>query len=353
MAVKWGIIGTGRHPDLKIVPAMKLAENTEVVAVYSRDLGRAKAFAEKHNASTAYDSLDDLLKDSRIQAVFISSPNFLHAPYTRKAAEAGKHVLVEKPMALNAEEGLEMIRACEKSRVKLGVGFHLRHHPGHQKARELIRNGVLGMITLVQGQFCFPEQRGVVEVPPRGGLSDWWGKPEQIGGAYAIMGMGVHVFDLLQFLVEQPIVEVAAITNGQTPEKPLEDLAAVAFRMAGGGVGTVCCGRRVPDTENDAMIYGVNGRIALRDMVWEHLSGKLEVVSESVNTEVSFEKDRLGLYKRQIEAFNRAVQSGENFEASGWDGLGIIQIAAAVVESASKGQAVKIEPLIPPSPPKV
>ena len=114
MAIRWGIVSTGRHPDLKVVPAMKLAEDTKVDAVYSREMEYAEAFAVKHDIPNAYNSIDDLLHDPGVDAVYIASPNFLHAQYTLKAAEAGKHILVEKPMAVTVAEAVDMVRACRK-----------------------------------------------------------------------------------------------------------------------------------------------------------------------------------------------------------------------------------------------
>ena len=345
MTVGWGVVSTGRHHDQKIVPAMKLAKGNRVIGVYSRDRGRAEAFARKHGLAAACDSLPDLLKNPDIQAVFIASPNSLHARYTRMAAEAGKHVLVEKPMAVNVPEALDMVDTCRKQGVKLGVGFHLRHHPGHHRARQLIRDGIFGVTTLAQAQFFFTDKRGVVELPRRDSLSEWWGVPVMIGGAYSIMGMGVHALDLLQFLLGQPITDVSAITDGQTVEKPLETIAAIALSFGNGAVGTVCCGRRVPDTKNDALVYGTGGRVWLRDTVWEAMRGKLEVISNPINMEESYEGDLLSLYKLQIEAFSRAIQGDEEFEASGIDGLRAVQVVSAIIESASTGRAIKIEPL--------
>ena len=160
-----------------------------------------------------------------------------------------------------------------------------------------------------------------------------------------LMGTGVHVMDLLQYLMNQPIREVAAITDGQTSERPLEEAAAIAIRFEDGTIGTICVGIRVPDTENDAMIYGSDGRIALRGTVWEALTGKLDVVSETVNLSESYDRDLLTLYKLQTEAFNRAVQHDEEFHASGEDGLSVVQVTRAIIESASTGRAVKIEPV--------
>ena len=123
MTVGWGIISAGRHPNVKVVPPMKLAENTNVAAVYSRDMERAEAFAQKHNVPNAYDSVDDLLRDPGVDAVFISSPNSVRAVHTIIAAKAGKHVLVEKPMAVSVQESLGRVRTNKENGIKLGVCF--------------------------------------------------------------------------------------------------------------------------------------------------------------------------------------------------------------------------------------
>ncbi len=342
MSVGWGIISTGRHPDVKVAPAMKLAADTRIAAVYSRDIGRAKAFADKHDIVGAYDSLDTLLGDPDVDAVFISSPNSLHAEHTIAAAQAGKHMLVEKPMAVSVQQATDMVRAARDNNVKLGVGFHLRFHLGHVKARELMEHGVVGVPSMIQGQWCLG-QRGAVQPPARTGLSAWWGDPAMIGGASTLMGTGVHVIDLLQYLTGHSIVEVSALTDGQTPERPLEQAAAIALRFDDGTLGSITVGRRMPDTENDAMIYGSDGRIALRGTVWEAQTGNLDVTSETVELAESYPEEPLELYRLQIEAFNRAVVGEREFHASGEDGLSVVRVTSAIIESASPGRAVKIE----------
>lgn len=342
MSIGWGIISTGNHSDIKILPAMRRAENTDVVAVYSRDIKRAEAFAKKHDIPRTYDSMNGLLNDSGVDAVFITSPNFLHAQHTRAAAMAGRHILIEKPMAVTIKEALDMVRISRVNGVKLGVGFHLRHHPGHRKARELIRQGALGVISMAQGQWCFG-QRKMVSPGPKSGSSAWWNDPDMMGGASTLMGTGVHVVDLLYFLTGRRIVEVAAITDGQTDECPLEQVAAIAVRFSDGTIGTICAGRRMPDSENDIMIYGSHGRIALRDTLWEAFCGEIEVVSETVNISESYKRDLLALYRNEIEAFNRAIVNNEIFHASGEDGLHSVQVIRGIIESASSGRTVKIE----------
>ena len=161
MSLGWAIISTGDYADSRGAPGINLAEGAELVAVHSRDQGRGEAFAKKHGAKTAYTSVGDLPSDSRIDAVYITSSNHLHAPYTKMAAKVGKHVLVEKPLSLNMTEGVEMLRVCRDQGVKLGVGFHLRHHPGHIETQRLVSNGTLGTIGLAQAQIGQGERGNV------------------------------------------------------------------------------------------------------------------------------------------------------------------------------------------------
>src|SRR6266700_2981161 len=234
MTLGWGIITTGMHADLKVAPALNAAPEAELVAVYSRDQSRAEAFAQKHGATAAYSDLQALLYDTRVEAVFSASPNALHATQTLAAARAGKHVLVEKPMATTLDDAVTMVRACRDAGVKLGVGYHLRQHPGQRAVQRLIAQGEWGFG--VRGQ----------EGPPlRTGLRQWWDDPELIGGASTMMGTGVHVIDLLRFVLGQEVTEVAALTNGQTAQRPLEQLVTMLLRFDCGTLATMCCGRRL------------------------------------------------------------------------------------------------------------
>ena len=347
MSFGWAIISAGDYADSRGAPAINQAMGAELVAVYSRDRGRGEAFSEKHGAKTAYASVEDVLSDSRIDAVYITSPNHLHAQYTTMAAHAGKHVLVEKPLSVNMAEGVEMLQVCRDQGVKLGVGLHLRHHPGHIETRRLVGNGTLGTIALAQAQIGQGE-RGNVWPEPRTGLREWWTHPELVGGAFAMLTLGVHAIDDLHFLLGQQTVEIAAITDGQTSERPLENLAAMCLRFDRGTIGMMCCGMRLPEFQNDVAIYGSNGKVMLSDASWPRLQGELRVSSETVNTTVAYEPDFVYLVTRNIEDFQRAIAEDRDPAAAGIDGLKMVQVTEGMVESAKTGRTVKLE-LLPSS----
>ena len=342
MGIGWALIGTGNYPGSRIAPAAALAEDTSIIAAYSRDQQRADAFASKHGALAAYTSVEQLLADSRVDVVFIASPNHLHVEHALSAAKAGKHVFVEKPMATNVDDCVAMIKPCKANGAKLGVGFQLRFHPGHVEASRLVREGVLGKVALVQGPLG-SGVRGEVQRELRTGLREWWESPGMVGNSRSMIGSGVHCLDDLEFILGQTVVEVAAITDGQTPEAPLENLASLNLRFSGGAIGTMVCGSRMPDAMNDVTVYGSDGRVFLKNSAGPVLGGSLEVTSETVNTTVSYEPDPLSLAKWQIEGFNQAISRDEEPKASGIGGLRSVQITEAMIESAKTRRTVSVE----------
>jgi 1,5-anhydro-D-fructose reductase (1,5-anhydro-D-mannitol-forming) len=344
MTLGWAIISTGLHVDNKIAPAINATPEAELVAVCSRDQGRAEACAQKHGARAAYSDMQALLRDPRVQAVFVASPNALHAQHALQAAQAGKHVLAEKPMTTTLEDAVAMVRTCREQRVKLGVGYHLRQHPGHRETRRLIAEGVLGTVALAQGQWGFGV-RGQDGPPPRTGLRQWWDDPALMGYASTMMGTGVHVVDLLRFVLGQEVTEVTAISDGQTPQRPLEQLLAMAMRFDGGTIATVCCGRRLPDSRNDLTVYGSLGRVVGAGALWEGRQGTLEVVSETVHKTATYPHEPLANFIDELDDFQRAIRDDREPAATGLDGLRVVQVTLAMIASAREGRTVKVEPL--------
>jgi predicted dehydrogenase len=166
-----------------------------------------------------------------------------------------------------------------------------------------------------------------------------------MGGASSMMGTGVHLVDLLRFVLGKEVTEVAAITDGQTESRPLEQLVTMTMRFDGGTLATMCCGRVLPDNRNDLTVYGINGRITGRATVGGGLQGKLEVVSDTVNQTTVFPANRHAVFTAMLEDFHRAIQEDREPLASGMDGLRVVEITLAMIESARHGRTVKPSPV--------
>lgn len=153
--VRWGVLGVARIAVTKVIPAMQRGQWSQVTAIASRDLEKARSAARQSAIPTAYGSYEELLEDREIEAVYIPLPNHLHVPWSIKAAEAGKHVLCEKPIALDAKEALELIAARDRTGVKMQEAFMIRSHPQWLTARQLIRTGRIGKLRSILGFFSY------------------------------------------------------------------------------------------------------------------------------------------------------------------------------------------------------
>lgn len=335
MTFGWGILGIGQHADARVAPAIVKAKDTRLAAVWSRDKTRAAAFAAKHGAGKSYDSLDEIMRDPNVDVIYIATPNNLHAQHTIMAARAGKHVLCEKPMALTLQEGEQMIEACRRSGVKLGICFQNRHHPAHVEARRLILSGGVGEITLATAQYCHgwfgPHWKG------------WRAVPEMAGGG-ALMGTGLHPIDLLRFLIGKEVAEVKAFADEDWEARKVDDQVLVILRFQDGPNAIVISGGKVPRSYNHVVIYGTKARITGENTVGMPLRGKLHVSGDNISASYEFpcEDEIAGNYILQVESFNRAIEANIEPNASGYDGLEAIRLATAILESSRQGKPVQI-----------
>ena len=153
--VRWGIISTADIGMEKVTPAIQAAANCEVTGIASRGIDRAASAADRLGIPNAYGSYEELLAAPDVDAVYIPLPNDMHAEWTIKAAEAGKHVLCEKPLAMTSAQAQEMVDACAESGVRLQEAFMYRHHPTWVKAVKLARSGAIGDLRAVQSWFSY------------------------------------------------------------------------------------------------------------------------------------------------------------------------------------------------------
>jgi predicted dehydrogenase len=153
--VKWGVLSTASIGVRKVLPGMQLGEWCEIAAIASRDGKKAESVARKLRIPKAYWSYEDLLADPDIEAIYNPLPNHLHVPWSIKAAEAGKHVLCEKPIGLNVAEAKALLNARDRAGVKIGEAFMVRTHPQWLRTRELIRAGRIGELRSIVGAFSY------------------------------------------------------------------------------------------------------------------------------------------------------------------------------------------------------
>jgi predicted dehydrogenase len=153
--VNWGVLGVAEIGVRKVIPAMQRGERSQVVAIASRNLERATSAATKLGIPKAYGSYEELLADPEIEAIYNPLPNHLHVPWSIKAMEAGKHVLCEKPIGLTVAEGKELLRARDRTGMKLAEAFMVRTHPQWLKVFELIGTGRIGAVRSIIGYFSY------------------------------------------------------------------------------------------------------------------------------------------------------------------------------------------------------
>ena len=333
MTVNWGIIGMGNIADLVTAPAMVQAKNNRLVAVMRRDLQRAEELAQKHGALRTYGTVEELLRDDEINAVYVATPVHAHADQTIQAAEHGKHVLCEKPMAMNVEEGERMVAACEANGVKLMVCYYQRFNRRHQKIKELITAGEIGQVTAARLNFS--------SLKPNEPES-WRQRPELSGGGN-LLDCGSHCVDLLRYLVGE-VTQVSALVDTIAFTYPVDDTATMLLKLDNGAQAVVSAhwSTLIPDEEESSAlaIYGTGGTILSAPLHEKFSRGTLKLMTEIQQTEYHFDQST---HTSMLEAFAASIEHNEPIPVTGQDGVVTSRIIAAAYESAREGRVITIE----------
>jgi len=339
MVIGYGVIGIGHHAERFMGPAISKAADTKFVAVCSRSIEKANNFASRHCVARTYDSLKKMLQDPELDVLYVATPNNLHTQNTIAAAEAGKHVLCEKPMALTEADCERMIETCNKNNVRLGVDFQNRYHPAHLEARRLVQDGKVGEIYTAKAQYCRTFTREQV----RRNLKESWRSDLSMAGGGALMGTGLHPIDLLRFVLDSEIEEVQAVFDPKTPET-VDEMVYVVLKLQNGVHGLVISGYISPRSDDDLVLYGSQAKITCKGTVGMLLRGELLMESDSINLRMTFPtNDPLaGNYIRVVEAFNRCIEENAELDISGENGLQMVRITNAILESNREGKSVKL-----------
>ncbi len=256
--VRWGVIGVGNVCERKSAPAMNLVPNSKLVAVMRRDEDKVRDYAARHGVPKWYTSAQDLVDDPDVNAVYIATPPHMHLPYTKLAAEAGKPVYVEKPMARNFAECQEMIAACEKANLPLYVAYYRRALPHFLQIKKMMEEGAIGEVRTVHinlKQVLKPDI--VVHLE-----NNWRIDPKVAGGGY-FFDLASHQLDLLDFFFG-PVQKVQGFAVNQARAYEAEDLVVGSFVFENGviGSGNWCFTASQSAEVDEITIYGSKGKIS-------------------------------------------------------------------------------------------
>ncbi|MGG5253500.1 Gfo/Idh/MocA family protein [Neobacillus sp. SM06] len=339
--LKIGVIGCGSIAKHRHLPEYAINEQVEIAAVCDIVETRAQEAAEKYQAK-AYTDYKELLANEEIDAVSVCTPNYLHAPISIAALNAGKHVLCEKPMATSKEEAQAMIDAAKKNNKKLMIGHNQRFVSSHVKAKKLIESGEIGKIYSFRTSFG---HRGP-ETWSADGKNSWFFKKEQafIG---AMGDLGVHKTDLIRYVLGEEIVEAGAfIETSAKKNSTVDDNAVCILKTESGVIGSLAASwAYVSKEDNSTIIYGENAILRLEEdpdysLIVQYKNGetvKYELGKIQSNDEGGQNTSHV------IEQFVTSIIEDTEPPVSGEEGFKSLNVVLAALESTRTKQIVKVD----------
>jgi predicted dehydrogenase len=312
--IRYGIIGFGRFAEKAIAPAIRRARNSEVVGLQKRSADEARKKADEFSIPLAFGSVEELVHHPDIDAVFIASANSGHCPETVAAAKAGKHVIVEKPMALNVREAELMITACAESGVKLMVGHMVRLSPLVRRVRELIVAGRIGRVKAAKAEFMYDAR-----ISHRKWLID-----RAVAGGGPVYDVGVHCFDTLRYVLGG---EPSAVTGTLWPAPTAastEESAFVAMQFPEGVMASVFCSYTAPFRRVILEIIGTEGIITVPDFTSGDQLGRLTLTRGKGDRPAGATAEEIlvpNLYVEESTMFTDWILGGQEPEINGSNGL--------------------------------
>jgi len=325
-SVRWGLLSTA-NINRKLMPPIRASQRGELTAVASRDLGKAQAYAAQWEIPHAFGSYQEMLDSGKVDAVYISLPNHLHAEWTIRALNAGVHVLCEKPFAITLEEVDQMIAASQQSGRVLAEAFMYRHHPQTKIVGEWVRSGRLGEITQVWGVFNFQtEVRDDVRLVPEFGGGCLW-------------DVGVYPMSFAQFVYGGPPEEVSGLQ--WTGDTGVDETFVGQMRYPGGGLAQIASSFRNP-FNIQMEIIGREGRLSL--------NRPFTAVDDNPHLLFHTKDDDLQeipvpeqeLYIGEVEDMHDAILDGAHPYLTLAETRDHVRTVLALYESAQSGQLVRL-----------
>lgn len=327
MRLKWGVLGAAKIAVEKVIPAMQQSERCEVYGIASRNLEKAEGTAIKLNIPKTYDSYEALIADPDIDVIYNPLPNHLHAEYTLKCIEAGKHVLCEKPIALNSADVQKLITARDTAGVKVGEAFMVKTHPQWLEAKRIIQSGALGQMSMIQGIFSYSntDPENIRNILAYGGGAMW--------------DIGCYPIFTSRFVLDEEPLKVLALT--QFDEKFGTDvLSSVIMQFPSAQVSFVVGTQMVAYQRMNFL--GRSKRLEIqipfnapRDQPCRLLLDKGDILQRELEEILIPTCDQ---YQLQMDAFTKAVLEDTDVPVTLEDSLENTRVIEAIFQSAKEGK---------------
>jgi predicted dehydrogenase len=306
---RYGILGFGHHAIKRMLPGFAGAHASTVNGLWRRDPAKAEANAREYKIPHAFSTADELCSSPEIDAVFVASPDSLHLPHVLLAAQHGKHVLCEKPLAMNAAEVEQMLFATRAAGVVFGVAQNMRYNASVQLMREWIAEGRIGQPLLAHSQFCYNAERS-----PRAWIYD---PALALGGP--IGDVAIHCLDGLRYLLATDVTAVSTLARKDAQSGAVESHAVLNLAFGNGAMGAITVTTRgsyrslVEVTGETGVIVCENG------LTVDH---PVDVVLHRQDKVVAHQRVSNGdAYSRMLDSFSAAVEGRGTYFATGEDGL--------------------------------
>jgi predicted dehydrogenase len=326
--VRFGIVGFGLHAVKRLMPGFALSKKCQVTALSRRDIAQARESARQYEIPLAYDSVAELCSSPQVEAILVTSPNSLHLKDVITAIEAGKAVLCEKPLAMNAAEARQMVEAARRKNVRFGVAHVFRFDDSVRKFREHVAAGAIGRPIFARSEFSFLADPS----HPRKWLYD-----TSVAGAGPVFDIGVHCIDTLRFILQDEVVRVSATASSDKSSGDVESVAALILELSRGTLATVMVSYRAEyrtplEIVGDAGVLWADDALNVEHPIQIQLRRGNDVVQR---VEVS---NHLA-YGLQVDAFADWMEGNSQFPAPGEEGWQNQEILDAALRSINSGRA--------------
>ena len=329
--IRFGMCGCGGFVEKAILPMMQDVENAKAVAAFDVDKERLDKICKEFNISQACSTFEDLLKADEVDVIYVASPNVFHKEHTILAAKSGKHVFCQKPMGMNAAECREMIKACRKKGVKLGIGFCYPFGGAQQRTKELIKEGAIGQVSYLHLSFNLGGYN-----PKTAG----WRCDPKLSGGGPLMDLSPHLINLACFFLDDKVESVMAYVRPEKTEKEIETDVLALLEFSGGA--RVCIDNSfVRRNKHNYTVVGTNGEIhAVGTMAWR-AGGKVVLRAGGKEQDISFSD--IEHIEKEIRLYCNAVERNEEPPVPGEAGLHAQAVIDAIYESGRTGRRCIVE----------